>query len=497
MPIKFDSSALSRFSNAQLGDANAIANLSGKGLTTNGTWSLSIKILKRTELERRANNEVREEFLRSLGKAFGIGGCVETGNGRLKFSAEFMDRLSQILGRDFKRGDFGVSANGGMVTSGKPLTQRRITAILTRAERVASGEVEIKFDGAKKDAAVSLFDEPLPANVTNAKKKEIYRPYADKLDKIRKDFGVAGLTDEQLFAKVESGSPLKLVYRATKCLKFLMNELDLERVNKNGPDNSSLRDNEYWEFVRDDDPDEFLKGGQSKFEFRDPETGKFVPLNGTQDYTVKMSCFKFGGATTMHPTYSNFRSNESDSVAPLKQYMIDILTLYVKKSIDLYFEAEQKGKKAEYLKFMAEDPGACMEQKGKELMDFEKNVLFSADDMSAEDKKNAAEIERIADQSPVKGEPPKSAERFVYDEINFLVNSDKKYDSADQWKDFSEAVKKSLVGKTATIVVPDGEGRYVRKFVPLMEDGKQVVRPLTEADIDKLGPICLANVLGL
>ena len=77
------------------------------------------------------NNAVRTELLKALGQAFSIDGVTER-DGKTRFSAQFMNRLEEILGPDaFKRGDFGLK--DGAVDSGKPLTQRRITAIVKAA----------------------------------------------------------------------------------------------------------------------------------------------------------------------------------------------------------------------------------------------------------------------------------------------------------------------------------------------------------------------------
>ena len=77
------------------------------------------------------NNAVRTELLKVLGQAFNIEGVTER-DGKTRFSDQFMRRLEEILGPDaFKCGDFGIK--DGAVDSGKPLTQRRITAIIKAA----------------------------------------------------------------------------------------------------------------------------------------------------------------------------------------------------------------------------------------------------------------------------------------------------------------------------------------------------------------------------
>ncbi|MCR5839565.1 MAG: hypothetical protein K6G94_08015, partial [Kiritimatiellae bacterium] len=136
MPIEFNSAALDLFRTANFDNANTITSLGDKKIVARGTWARSIRILGRTELERTANNQVREELLRCLGKAFNIDGITENDDGTVEFTRGFMDRLSALLGRDLKAGDFGIPDAGGRVKSGKPLTQRRITAILNRAEKV-------------------------------------------------------------------------------------------------------------------------------------------------------------------------------------------------------------------------------------------------------------------------------------------------------------------------------------------------------------------------
>ena len=130
MPIEFNAAALNAFRNAQFQNENTVANLNGKELKAGGTFHGGniFRTIGRSGDEKRANNEVRTELLRALGQAFGISGMEEK-NGKVTFSKDFMVRLKDILGDDvLKSGDFKLN-NDGSVTSGRPLTQRRITAI--------------------------------------------------------------------------------------------------------------------------------------------------------------------------------------------------------------------------------------------------------------------------------------------------------------------------------------------------------------------------------
>ena len=160
MAVQFNANALSRFSNVNFGDDNAIANL-GKGDGLVQKDKLGTFLLKpfRAPSTRDRNNAVRTELLKALGQAFDIRGVSEGDGGKTTFSAEFMDRLEELLGPEaFKRDDFGIK--NGEVKSGKPLTQRRITAIVdaARAKGKAAAEgpkreepIYIALDHSKED----------------------------------------------------------------------------------------------------------------------------------------------------------------------------------------------------------------------------------------------------------------------------------------------------------------------------------------------------------
>ena len=102
----------------------------------------------------------------------------------------------------------------------------------------------------------------------------------------------------------------------------------------------------------------------------------------------------------------------------------------------------------------------------------------------------AAEAKRAVD-SALNSE----AENLIYDVIQELEANDQDLAASDDWADYAEKAKARLVGKMATITVPElKDDKYV--FVPVMENGKVAIRPLTAEDIDRLGPACIANVIG-
>ena len=128
--MTFNIKALDAFRTANLQGADAIANF-GKDnrITQKGTYRGKLGALFRSPTTASANNATRTELLRSLGDAFGLDGIGRNAKGVTTFSKDFMDKLAKLLGPEFKRDDFGVGADG-TVTSGRPLTQRRISAIM-------------------------------------------------------------------------------------------------------------------------------------------------------------------------------------------------------------------------------------------------------------------------------------------------------------------------------------------------------------------------------
>lgn len=112
-------------------------------MKANGTFSrANIFRFMRSSETKKANNAVRTALLGALGNAFGLNGMQKV-DGKMTFSREFMDNLERILGPSFKRTDFGVKGAGGVVASGKPLTSRRISAIMKQAVIAGRGDFSV------------------------------------------------------------------------------------------------------------------------------------------------------------------------------------------------------------------------------------------------------------------------------------------------------------------------------------------------------------------
>ena len=89
-------SALAKPIAFKTGNDNTIVNVNGDGnLVANRKTFSSVNVFRwmRSSATKAANNEVRTEFLRSLGEAFGIEGATVGNDGKTRFSKEFMDRL--------------------------------------------------------------------------------------------------------------------------------------------------------------------------------------------------------------------------------------------------------------------------------------------------------------------------------------------------------------------------------------------------------------------
>ena len=151
----------------------------------------------------------------------------------------------------------------------------------------------------------------------------------------------------------------------------------------------------------------------------------------------------------------------------------------MKKSIDNYFAAKETGKMPEFLK-RAESPGACIEDQGLHMVEFEGKHLVKGDAVPEEEQ---VKLKRIAEDDAEKLENP-AADKSITDILNDPANA-KLIEEKDEWDDeLAGLVKAQLLGKTATIPTYNEK---THKFQPLLVDGKPVVRPLTAEDIDAIG----------
>lgn len=153
MNINF--SALNEFRNLEVQSKKAIlAETNGEGYSSINTYKGPLSAMVRSEGERLVNNNMRENLMDALANAFGMKDEVSTVEGKKQYSATLIDTLEKHLGKDFKLADFGFK--DGAVTSGRPLTMRRVEAILSKLENVnfdiAAHEKRLKQAQTKLDS---------------------------------------------------------------------------------------------------------------------------------------------------------------------------------------------------------------------------------------------------------------------------------------------------------------------------------------------------------
>lgn len=132
--------ALKQYIDLNLGNPNAILKKGANNtIEQNGVYKGALSALKRTEAEQLDNNLARQQLLRALADAFEYGAAHGRGeNGRLRFTDTFLEHVEERLGKSiFKLEDFGIDKKG-YITSGKPLTQRRVKAIMDKMTEIAN-----------------------------------------------------------------------------------------------------------------------------------------------------------------------------------------------------------------------------------------------------------------------------------------------------------------------------------------------------------------------
>ena len=476
MAIQFDISKVAMFRNAVLANGDTMANLDGNGgIKSAGQYAGRFSDYRnRTDTQRTNNNAVRTALLKALGQAFGISGTTEEG-GIVRFSAQFMNRLQQILGNDvLKRSDFKMS-DDGMVKSGRPLTKRRIEAIINKAITVGKTDFDVDI-------------------------------YSKKLQTIKKELGLGEMpkdglekkTGKELFLLVEKG--LDLLKNGIFLGKTVMDKETNKPVMVYGPkggkvDKSFFRVNPNYLGMLESNMDP-KKHGYSEFEVLGAN-GMYVPYDGNmKDELLKKLTFN----EFIHTEHAPVSTKDLGSVENQKRYIYNTVQQFVQKMIDIYFEAKETGKLGQFKAFLSRGVGACLEAKGENLVKWQAENLKEANPANGEEmsKEEIAEFERVADLRDSDFAPPPKTDDLVYGVINSLYMTDDSFKVKDNWKDFAGPAKEKLLGKTAQIMnIELDEASNEYKFTPLLDLNNQpVVRPLTEEDIDEMGRACLKNVVG-
>lgn len=336
--MSFKISELSAFSNAKLGtSASAIANVSDNGgkIVAKNTYYGFIGKMFRLSGAKNANNAVRTELLKALGRAFDLEGVGNNDEGKTTFSRKFMDRLAELLGEDFKRNDFGIGADG-TVNSGKPLTQRRIKAILNRATLVGRAKNE-DFD--IKAAQVKL-------DYVESKTKSL-----PKDSRIREHFAaVRKLMD---FVQKELPTLIKGNYLFDP--KMSVDEMNpagyLQKIDKDG----------------------------------NPSISPLLKIDNVRAYLAERLGEHFHIPENIVPGKHTLIDDLEDPVGQITAYVGNVCKSFITASLDLYIDAEAKGKLGQFSNALY---GVCLEAKTESLMSFKFTYLPDDGDAVALHDKN-------------------------------------------------------------------------------------------------------------
>jgi len=508
--------ALDMFRTATNWSADSMANLDGGNAIKNvGEYGGRLSAIGRTRIEKAANNEIRTELLRALGDAFNMKVMTDL-DGKARFTRDFLRKLERVIGADFKRDDFKLDGEG-YVCSGRPLTARRIKAIVNKVTLAAAkeataglsdgvGSTGLVFTGRADDLvrqsgmdsdseAVGISTgagkksgkagktggtgESGPVKTPFGLRKEIYNPFFAKLDVIKGKIGKAPEHVQKFYTRIE------------KSLDYLANQLDTDRLSKNAPDKSALRNDQAYEFNVIELGEEY-RDGMNKFECYDPKQGKHVPMKNTDYFNKNILWHAIGGgfihlerATRVNENNEKvmFRPDEAPDIQPLRKYIADTLRLLISKSIDLYFASEEAGKLDVFFEHLKE-PGACIEDQGLHLVEFEDKHLTKADAVPDAD---ARALNLIAD-----GKAPDLPENTVNQFMDVLIDLEgKEFCTADKgWnKELADAIKAELRGKKCVMQDFDAPHKLGTKVPDVLgENGLPVVKVLTDELIDELGP---------
>lgn len=388
MPINFNTNAVQAFDIYRTAAMDAKTNIqkAGGALRTGGTGVGFFAALGRSANDKAANNAARTEFLSCLGRAYKIEG-VKVEAGRTTFSRDFMDKLEKILGPDFKRADYGLDADG-CVASGKPLTARRIKAVLTKS--IVGGDMAF---------SVANYQVKLDAVLADIEARSVK---GEDMEEVRERFGIV-----------------------RNALAFLKDELPI-----------LLDDN----FAYDSEAAE-----DAPAETRCPFTVRIASENGAVEQkpvTSKETVFGYlrdARGFILH--YENFKTGVQDAkfADVARAYISNVLEAYVKMAVDLYLGTKDTGNfKAFKGEFTAS--AICMEAKTSNLQAFKLDRHIGTEELESK----AAGAGPVDDVPPADHDEKIELLECICREIQQIENS--KAGEKTWEKDYMPVLERHLVG---------------------------------------------------
>ena len=434
MSMEINTTHLAMFRDVKLGSENAIANVGtdGTSVVQNKELGSLFSRLFRSKTEESLNNAARTALLKSLGQAFGLSGMTESG-GTTKFSADFMKKLEGILGRDvLKTGDFKISSDG-TVSSGKPLTKRRIDAIINKAVLVSPGAYN-------------------------------YADYKAKLDYVRTRLDAMPATMDK--SDVEGAK--KKFNLAEKMMDFVKDEIP-GLVVANDPD-------DIFDYDPTIDAPLMFKMRTEGGGTRNAALNSFSAINS---YVGE----RIGAPFHLQENIlgGKFNTRLSDVKDPKKQipeYFKNVMTAYATTIIDLFIECEKLGKLDKFIGVLNEKV-ICAEARTSSLIEFRLKEIPSED---------GPVVTHNSDQP---------LDQCIGREITAMVEKNPDLLESDDFKDFAAEIKKNLVGTIRPITVPQHTAGGIKFVPLMDGNNKPVVRAITAEDIDRLGQACIDATNGL
>ncbi len=340
MTVDFNQAALSQFENLNFSSQDAIVT-KGPDQQLQSTQNLGHSPLRwiRSDATQQANNAMRTELLRSLGEAFGLRqGIEKDAQGRTTFSKGFMDKLQDLIGPDLKAEDFGVNGSTGLVSSGKPLTKRRIDAILARVTSF-------------NDLSRKNFDADA---------------YQAKLNTVLKDLGSPG-TQRIIRDLLANAADKQAIQEGLKSLQGCIN---LMQASASGH-----------EFIKEAQAGAY--NDEYEYQLYDVKTGKYVDLK--ESHEINDMFMKATGLSIDHGK-SGFRLAAPGEVSSRRQFPSDLqhyveknVTDYTAAVLNTYLSSKQAGRLSDFLTLLAE-AGECIEDRLKKVNDFNNSLYLVSND---------------------------------------------------------------------------------------------------------------------
>ena len=458
--------ALNNFSQISTQDLNLAVNVNKK-TNSLSTTKHGISIF-RGSAAKTANNEARTALLKSLGDAFGLKSGISEKNGKVTFSKDFMQKLEKLIGPSFKAKDFGIPAEGGAVSSGRPLTTRRVSEIISKTKVYCGANEDFKV-GVYRNKLNNIKQETGLDKIFNMKDPKAQKAAVENLNNTQKGW----YTELKLY---------------TKALDFIENFDKYVKVGDEFAFGLDIESND-----KEKTPEEIekiqdaLKNYKDRIQILDEKTGEYKTVNTCGD--VAKYVFNKTGAT-FHPENFSFEFSEMTDLKGfnnMKSYLINHFKALTKNSIDLYYTAKINDKLGCLDSYMKK-PGACIEGKENELEKFEAKNFPREDKV---DKATAAALKRIADTGS--NEP---LHKCIFAELEYMC-SDPKYDSYESWEEYAPLIKEHLLNGTThpitRVVEENGLAKLDSNGAPVVErvyeNGNPAVRTLTAEEIDRDGEL--------